>query len=78
MSITQRTILEPFGPELPIPELVIELNRIYHAIEAPTYDATHPEIHQQLPPVWRALLEEVTQLVKEPLRILDFGSGTGF
>ena len=78
MAANQRTMLEPFGPKLPIPELVTELNRIYHAIEAPTYDASHPEIHEQLPPVWRALLGQAVNRVKGPLRILDFGSGTGF
>lgn len=71
-------MVEPYGPSRPLGELIIELNRIYHAVEAPNYDATHPEIHIQLPPIWRALLAGATERLQGPLRILNFGCGTGF
>jgi SAM-dependent methyltransferase len=71
-------MVEPYGPKLPLKELVGELNRIYHSIEASSYDASHPEIHDQLPPVWRALCDLALTRKTGPLRILNFGCGTGF
>lgn len=74
----QAAAAQPYGPKLPLPALVEELNRLYHSIEAPHYDASHPEIHTQLPPVWRALVDQVVSRVDRPLAILNFGCGTGF
>ena len=71
--------LEPFEPRLPLDRLVVEVNKIFHAFEAPDYDRRHPEIHQQLPAYWR---EMITQAGIAPRvggwRVLDFGCGTGF
>lgn len=71
--------LQPFEPRLPLDRLVVEVNKIFHAFEAPNYDRRHPEIHQQLPAYWQ---EMITQAGVAPRsggwRILDFGCGTGF
>ncbi|MBN1910111.1 MAG: class I SAM-dependent methyltransferase [Pirellulales bacterium] len=73
------TLIEPYGPRVPIAELVEELNRLYHAREAEDYDGQHPEIHIQLMPIWRRMLEIGLPCgLNRPLRVLDFGCGTGF
>ena len=73
------TILAPFEPQVPTEDLVEQLNRFYHAREAAVYDDLHPEIHNDLLPVWEHMLE--MGLPEKPgrqLRMLDFGCGTGF
>jgi SAM-dependent methyltransferase len=71
--------LKKYGPRQPLPVLVAELNRLYHEHEAPGYERTHPEIFEQLPPIWREMLQLVdVHLGGQKLRILDFGCGTGF
>lgn len=59
-------------------ELVIELNRIFHDIDAPDYDRHHPEIYVQLPELWEHMLTLVMNSTQAPWRVLDFGAGTGF
>jgi SAM-dependent methyltransferase len=71
-------LLEPYGPALPFDELVERVNRIYHACEARDYDARHPELSEQLPPVWSEMLEVAEGLRPRPWRVLDYGCGTGF
>ena len=72
-------LLAPYGPTLPLDTLVEELNRIYHSFEAHSYDARHPEVHQQLPPLWAEMIGLARQLQPcRRFRILDFGCGTGF
>ncbi len=71
--------VERYGPQLPLDQLVVELNALYHAFEARDYDARHPEITSQLPGVWREMISQVQE--RRPAqgwRILDFGCGTGF
>jgi ubiquinone/menaquinone biosynthesis C-methylase UbiE len=68
--------LQPYAPAKPLPELVAELNKLYHEFEAHRYQTTHPEIFEQLPRLWREMIAEVN--APGPLRILDFGCGTGF
>jgi SAM-dependent methyltransferase len=72
-------LLRPYGPQRPLADLVVELNRLYHDVEADEYDASHPEVHQQLPAIW---VEMVHHLARNgaggPWRVLDFGCGTGF
>lgn len=71
--------LEKYSPQLPLPELIVEINRLYHAFEANEYKQSHPEIYDQLPLLWRQMLVQVQSLsYKEPLHVLDFGCGTGF
>jgi SAM-dependent methyltransferase len=67
-------------PQLPIEELVVELNKIYHVFEAQQgYDVQHPEIHTRLPILWREMIETaVRQRPSTEFRILNFGCGTGF
>lgn len=78
-SIKQMTdLLAPFGPTKPIPELVVEVNRIFHAFEAEEYDRRHPEIHDQLPALWREMLELVNRGEPRAWSVLDVGAGTGF
>ena len=73
-------ILAPYGPQAPLSRLVVEVNKIYHAFEAADYDARHPEITTQLPPLWQAMCRYA--VARRPAaaawRILDFGAGTGF
>ncbi|NJK52294.1 MAG: hypothetical protein HC936_04730 [Leptolyngbyaceae cyanobacterium SU_3_3] len=38
------TVLAPYQPQLPMEELVLEVNRLYHAVEAQDYDDRHPEV----------------------------------
>jgi len=71
-------LLAPYGPTRPIPELVVEVNRLFHATEATLYDGSHPEIHDQLPQVWRDLLAQVEVPAGARWSTLDFGAGTGF
>lgn len=72
-------ILAPFQPQLPLEELVLEVNQLYHAVEARDYDQRHPEVREQLPPLWQEMIDQA-HLNRQPeqWRILDFGCGTGF
>lgn len=70
-----------YGPTRSISALVVELNRLYHEHEASRYESTHPEIFEQLPSLWREMITDFGRLHRPgdgPLRILDFGCGTGF
>ncbi len=72
-------LLQPFELQVPVEELADRLNRFFHAREAEVYDRQHPEIFDQLRPVWSRMLE--VGLPKDGgrrLRVLDFGCGTGF
>jgi len=79
--------LQQYGPTQPVSVLVAELNQLYHEHEAANYETTHPEIFDQLPPLWREMIGQVDLLRPHSaasypslgrLRILDFGCGTGF
>jgi len=73
--------LERYEPTQPLSVLVAELNRLYHECEARVYARGHPEIFEQLPPLWRemAVHASINGLpIGEKLRMLDFGCGTGF
>jgi len=76
--------LARYGPMRPIPELVAELNKLYHEHEAAGYDRSHPEIFEQLPSLWQEMFREFERVrlrcqpSPDKLRILDFGCGTGF
>lgn len=72
------TLLEPYEPQVPVDELVEQVNRFFHAREAAVYDRQHLEIHDQLEPVWHHMLEIGLPRDGRPLRVLDFGCGTGF
>ena len=50
--------LERYGPTRPMPALVEELNNLYHEHEAASYEATHPEIFEQLPDLWREMFTQ--------------------
>lgn len=72
-------LMAPFGPALPPARMVEEINRLYHAVGAEVYDRTHPEIHEQLPPIWKSMCGSARELLSSrKLRVLDFGCGTGF
>jgi SAM-dependent methyltransferase len=72
-------LLEPYQPQLPVDQLVVELNNLYHGLEAQNYDIRHPEVHKQLPPLWQEMIERGVEECKSGgWRILDFGCGTGF
>jgi SAM-dependent methyltransferase len=73
------TLVQQYRPQLPFDQLVIEMNRIYHRFEAGIYDRQHPEIYEQLPPIWKEMSKKITEYFGlKVLRILDFGCGTGF
>jgi 2-polyprenyl-3-methyl-5-hydroxy-6-metoxy-1,4-benzoquinol methylase len=71
-------LAEPYVPRKPLEDLVIELNKLYHKHESATYDDSHPEVHEQLPSLWQAMLEVVAADGTSPARVLDYGCGTGF
>lgn len=72
-------ILKPYQPQLAINELIVEVNKLFHEFEAKDYDERHPEIHQQLPPIWEEIIGKVRNIAEESVwHILDFGCGTGF
>lgn len=78
--------LEPYGPKVPVPRLLEALNKWYHASEVGGYDDSHKEIREQLPPIWREMVNAAVvaqdsahgKHASKPWRILDFGCGTGF
>jgi predicted TPR repeat methyltransferase len=69
-------VLRPYRPQVPLPLLVEQINKIYHAIEAPDYDQLHPELRSVVPECWREMLSRLPY--RNNLNILDFGCGTGF
>ena len=72
-------VLMPFGPRLPLELLAEEVNKLYHAAEAPAYDSRHPEILSQLPPIWGEMVGFITENhPQNQWDVLDFGCGTGF
>ncbi len=72
-------LLGKFGPTRPHDELVQDVNRLYHAAEATTYDQRHPEIFNQLPPIWTQMVEVAERdLPMTGITVLDYGCGTGF
>lgn len=70
--------IEKWRPQLPWDELIIEVNKLYHSIEAGEYDQRHPEVHQQLPPLWKEMVAQALKLLPTGMHILDYGCGTGF
>ncbi|MBX3448169.1 MAG: methyltransferase domain-containing protein [Planctomycetaceae bacterium] len=71
--------LATLGPRKPLAEIVVTLNLWYHEYEAQAYDGRHPEIFDSLPDVWQTMTAlAVERLGSRPLRVLDFGCGTGF
>lgn len=72
-------LVAPYEPGLPAAQLVVELNKLYHACEARDYDSKHPEVHKHLPPLWKEMIAYVIQHGENRTwRVLDFGCGTGF
>lgn len=66
-------------PNMPLGQLVEEVNRIYHFYEAPHFDSIHREELSRAGEVMRLLLQELSHLAGHiEWRILDFGCGTGF
>jgi SAM-dependent methyltransferase len=63
-------------PQMPLELLVERVNEIFHSFAARRYDQEHPEIHQQLPPIWREMLAELPP--DRRWNVLDVGGGTGF
>jgi 2-polyprenyl-3-methyl-5-hydroxy-6-metoxy-1,4-benzoquinol methylase len=71
--------LGPYEPQLPLDELVLQMNRIYHRYEAQEFDSLHAPDFEQMASLWREMLDcASTERQSEKLRILDFGCGTGF
>jgi SAM-dependent methyltransferase len=72
------TLAAPFQPQRPMEELVVEMNRLFFDTNAHLFEGKHPEIFEQLPPIWKRLMAKVQSGSRAPWRILDFGSGVGF
>jgi trans-aconitate methyltransferase len=68
--------LERYQPQVPIENLVEEINVIFHSFDAAQYDREHAEIHQQLPPIWGEMIAELPHA--GPWRVFNLGCGTGF
>jgi SAM-dependent methyltransferase len=68
--------LAEYNPRVPLEQLVEEVNKIFHSCDAAQYDQEHPEIHQQLPPIWAEMIAQLPPA--GPWNVLDFGCGTGF
>lgn len=72
-------LLAPYEPQLPIEQLVMEINKLFHAAEASDYDRRHPEVYNQLPPLWQEMIQQALERSQSKVwRIFDFGCGTGF
>jgi SAM-dependent methyltransferase len=74
-----RNLTKSFVPQIPLEQLIIELNNIYHHYEAKSYDGRHPEIFEQICEIWQEMLEEIQPAPESrTLKVLDYGCGTGF
>src|SRR5262249_22147059 len=68
--------LADWEPQLPLPALVEEVNKLFHSFDAAHYDREHPEIFDVLPTLWKEMIDQLPN--SKEWRILDFGCGTGF
>ncbi|MDO8655886.1 MAG: class I SAM-dependent methyltransferase, partial [Nanoarchaeota archaeon] len=57
--------------------VVQRVNELYHDRLGKKYDNSHPEIFKRLPARWQRIAPQFV-VRKEPLKILDLGTGTGF
>ncbi len=74
-----KDLTAPYGPTIPIEQLILKLNNIYHFYEAEIYDGRHPEIFEQISQIWKKMFDAInTQSKSNALRILSYGCGTGF
>lgn len=69
--------MQKYKPTISLDELVVKVNKIYHSFEAEVYDQKHPEVMQQLPPIWKVMVDKFVK-EKKPIYVLDYGCGTGF
>jgi SAM-dependent methyltransferase len=75
----RQQILKSLEPCIPFDKFIELANSIFHKYEAKYYDQIHGEIYRELPVIWEVMLSSTRELInKHPLRILDFGCGTGF
>jgi SAM-dependent methyltransferase len=72
------SLLEPYRPQLPMNDLVEEVNRLFHEFEAEYYDQRHPDVFERGVPLWRDMIAAARGQLARPWRVLDFGCGTGF
>lgn len=72
-------LIAPYEPQLPLDQLVEEVNRIFHEVDARYYDDAQAGMHKQLAPMWAQMIKITTErTVQRPWNIIDFGCGTGF
>jgi SAM-dependent methyltransferase len=58
--------------------LILALNEIWHDLEDREYDGKHPDILEEEIPRWDRILAGILRGPREPVNVLDLGSGTGF
>lgn len=56
------------------------VNKVFHDLESTQYQNTHPEIYKREFVKWQNIFDQYVKVIKqrEPLVILDIGSGVGF
>ena len=62
----------------PLESLIVQVNRIYHDLEASRYVQAHPEIYRAERGRWKRLLCAAAHQRGDKIRILDLASGAGF
>ena len=60
------------------PELVLQVNEIYHDVEGLEYDKKHKDILQDEKKRWKNISNKYFANNRDKINILDIGTGTGF
>jgi ubiquinone/menaquinone biosynthesis C-methylase UbiE len=59
-------------------DLVLKVNELYHDIEGGRYENKHPEIFIDEADRWRKVGRQILSPLRQKIRLLDIGTGTGF
>ncbi len=73
-----QALMDACGGTMPsLREFYWEVNRAYHAAEAPVYEQIHLDMVHELPTKWARLVSPLSSGEPRSLRWLDVGCGTG-